>query len=352
MTITIRLVFALLGALGAVQAASQTRFPDHYHSSSSRYLVWTAVVLGGAFAGWLIGALLGSAFARAIRRVVTIATNHSASELLVGGIGLLVGLATAALLGLAISSLPYVGHYVLLPLFLLFAYVFATIGARKARAVLRLVGINPDRFESSTPDRAGSGGTAKLVDTSAIIDGRIADIAAAGFIEGELVIPQFVLSELQRVADSHDPQKRARGRRGLEIVHELSGTGCRVSTPDIDYADLAEVDEKLLRLALDRRIPIITTDYNLNKRAKIQSIRILNVNVLSNAVKTAALAGDRMTVSIIKEGRLPEQGVGYLDDGTMIIVEGGRKLVGETVDVEVTSVLQNPSGKMIFTRVA
>jgi uncharacterized protein YacL len=352
MTITIRLVFALLGALGAVQVAHQTAFPDSYHSSSSRYLVWTAFVLGGAFTGWLIGALVGSASARGIRKVVTAAANRSASELLVGGIGLLLGLATAALLGLAISSLPYVGSYILLPLFLILAYVFASIGARKSRAVLRLMGLNPDRFESSQPDRREAGGSSKLVDTSAIIDGRLADIAATGFIEGELVIPQFVLEELQRVADSHDPQKRARGRRGLEIVHELASTDCRISTPEIDYADIAEVDAKLLRLAIERRIPIITTDYNLNKLAQIQNVRILNVNDLSNAVKTATLPGEVLAVKVIREGKSADQGVAYLEDGTMIVIEGGRKLIGETVTVEVTSILQNPSGKMIFTKVA
>ena len=142
MTITIRLVFALLGALGAVQAATQTKFPDSYHSASSRYFVWTAVVLGGAFTGWLIGALGGSASARAIRRVEAAATNRPASELVVGGLGLFVGLGTAALLGLAIGSLPYVGNYILLPLFLVFGYVFAVVAARKARSILRLLGIN------------------------------------------------------------------------------------------------------------------------------------------------------------------------------------------------------------------
>ncbi len=352
MTITIRLVFALLGALGAVQAAVQTRFPDHYHSSSSRYLVWSAIVLGGAFAGWLFGAVAGSAFARGIRRIETAAINRPASELLVGGAGLIVGLLVAALLGLAISSLPYVGSYALLPLFLLLGYVFSTVGARKARSLLRLVGINPERFESSPAERRDGPGTAKLVDTSAIIDGRITGIVETGFIDSELVIPVFVLEELQRVADSHDPQRRARGRRGLEVVHDLRLSKRRISTPDIKYADLTEVDAKLLRLAQERRLPILTTDYNLNKLAKAMNVRVLNVNELSNALKPAVVAGERLRVKVIREGKEADQGVGYLDDGTMIVVEAARSMIGATVDTEVTSILQSPSGKMIFTRLA
>jgi uncharacterized protein YacL len=354
MTIVIRMVFALLGALGAVQAAIQTRFPDSYEPSSSRYLVWASVVLGGAAIGWLVAALVGSASARAIRRVETAASNRSASELVVGGAGLLLGLAVAVLLGFAISPLPYVGRYVLLPLFLVLGYVFAVVGARRARSILRLAGINPARFESSSPggtDRRVAGG-AKLVDTSVIIDGRIADIIATGFVDGELVVPVFVLEELQRVADSSDPQRRARGRRGLEVVHDLRLAKRPLSTPDVDYPELTDVDAKLLRLAQERRLPILTTDYNLNKVARIQNVTVLNVNELANALKPAVLPGETLRVKVIREGKESDQGVGYLDDGTMIVVEGGRKLLGDTVDVEVTSVLQSPSGKMIFTRIA
>jgi uncharacterized protein YacL len=355
LTIVIRLVFALLGALGAVQAAAQTDFTDSY-SSSSRYLVWVAIVLGGAFAGWLIGVILGSAAARAIRRVETAATNRSASELLVGGIGLLLGLATAALLSLAILRLPYVGGYLLLPVFLLLGYVFAMVAARKARSLLRLIGINAARFESPPgagrrTDSSGETSGGKLVDTSAIIDGRIADIVETGFLEGELIVPVFVLEELQRVADSSDPQRRARGRRGLEVVHDLRVGTRQMSTPDVDYRDLQDVDAKLLRLAQDRGLPILTTDYNLNKVARIQGVTVLNVNELANALKPAVLPGESLRVKVIREGKEQEQGVGYLDDGTMIVVEGGRTMVGTTVDVEVTSVLQSPSGKMIFSRV-
>jgi uncharacterized protein YacL len=351
MTAVIRMVFALLGALGAIQIAIHTQFPDSYHPSSSRYLVWASVVLGGAAAGWLVAAMVDSAFVRALRRVETAASDRSASELVVGGAGLILGLAAAALLGFAISPLPYVGRYVLLPLFLIFGYVFAIVGARRARAILRLVGINPARFESAPGERLPTG-TAKLVDTSAIIDGRISDIVATGFLDGELVIPVFVLEELQRVADSSDPQRRARGRRGLEVVHDIRLAKRPLSTPDVDYPELADVDAKLLRLAQERRLPILTTDYNLNRVARIQDVVVLNVNELANALKPAVLPGENLRVKVIREGKEAEQGVGYLNDGTMIVIEAGRRLLGDTVDVEVTSVLQSPSGKMIFSRLA
>jgi len=250
-----------------------------------------------------------------------------------------------------VSPLPYVGRYVLLPLFLVLGYVFAIVGARRARAILRLVGINPARFESAPGERSASG-SAKLVDTSAIIDGRIADVIATGFIDGELVIPVFVLEELQRVADSSDPQRRARGRRGLEVVHDIRLAKRPLSTPDVDYPDLHDVDAKLLKLAQERRLPILTTDYNLNKVARIQGVTVLNVNELANALKPAVLPGENLRVKVIREGKEADQGVGYLNDGTMIVIESGRKLLGDTGDVEVTSVLQSPSGKMIFTRLA
>ena len=191
-----------------------------------------------------------------------------------------------------------------------------------------------------------------LVDTSAIIDGRIGDLISTGFVDRELVIPVFVLQELQRVADSTDPQRRARGRRGLEVVHDLRLSSHPVATPEIAVPDIADVDAKLVRVAHELDLPILTTDYNLNKVAQIQGVQVLNVNDLANALKPAVLPGEALRVKVIREGKEAEQGVGYLDDGTMIVVEGARDHIGELVETEVTSVLQSPSGKMIFTRLA
>ena len=163
-------------------------------------------------------------------------------------------------------------------------------------------------------------------------------------------MPEFVLRELQQVADSGDPLKRARGRRGLEVVQGLRSE-VTVATPEIDFPELADVDAKLLKLAKQRGLRILTTDYNLNRLARIQDVVVLNVNELANALKPAVLPGERLEIRLIREGKEHDQGVGYLDDGTMVVVEGGRRRVGDTVGVQVTSVLQSPSGKMIFTRI-
>jgi uncharacterized protein YacL len=355
----IRLVFALLGGLAALQIASRAGLSTDL-SSSSNWAKWVAAFVGGVLAGWVVAALVASSAVRGLRRVEVAAQSRSAGELVVGGVGLLLGLGVAALAALAIGRLPFVGPYLLLPLFLVLAYVFATVGARQHRSILRLVGLEARLGEGSgraeepvaggNASRNGSAGL--LVDTSAIIDGRIRDLVATGFVDRELVIPVFVLLELQKVADSADPLRRARGRRGLEVVHELRLGQYPVSTPDRDFADVADVDTKLVRLAQERSLPVLTTDYNLNRVASIQGVQVLNINELANALKPAVLPGESLRVKVLREGKEADQGVGYLDDGTMIVIEGARRLVGDTVEVEVTSVLQSPSGKMIFTKVA
>jgi uncharacterized protein YacL len=265
-----------------------------------------------------------------------------------------------------VRPLPYVGRYLLLPLALVLGYLFAVVGARSHRSILRLGGLGneEDRAEGREArearearrlrrhEREPAQQLGMLVDTSAIIDGRIGDLISTGFVDRELVIPVFVLQELQRVADSTDPQRRARGRRGLEVVHDLRLSKHAVATPEIAVPDVTDVDAKLVRVAHELDIPILTTDYNLNKVAQIQGVQVLNVNDLANALKPAVLPGEALRVKVIREGKEAEQGVGYLDDGTMIVVEGGRERIGELVETEVTSVLQSPSGKMIFTRLA
>jgi uncharacterized protein YacL len=354
----IRLVFALLGALAAAQVAASTGMSHHFGEAST-WGKWIAVIVGGAIVGWLVAFFSSSLALAGIRRIEGAAQRRSAGELVVGGVGLLLGFGVAALATLAIGRLPYVGDYLLLPLFLVLGYVFAHVAARQHRQILRLVGLGSEPAEGARPegamprrratDRKTSG---MLVDTSAIIDGRIADVMATGFVDRELVIPVFVLLELQRVADSTDIRRRARGRRGLEVMHDLRVSDLAVSTPDVDYPDIDEVDTKLCKLAADRGLPILTTDYNLNRVAGIQGIKVLNINDLANALKPAVLPGESLRVKVLREGKEAEQGVGYLDDGTMIVIEGGKERLGDTVQVEVTSVLQSASGKMIFSRVA
>lgn len=190
----------------------------------------------------------------------------------------------------------------------------------------------------------------KYLDTSVIIDGRILDIVKTGFLEGDIVVAQFVLAELRHIADSGDAMRRARGRRGLDVLGKLRELNTPIVIEETDYPDVDEVDVKLLRLCRDKGGIVVTNDYNLNKVAGVTGIRVLNINDLANAVKPMLMAGEEMNVQIVREGKEPGQGVAYLDDGTMIVVENGRRHVGETIAVVVTTVLQTSAGRMIFTR--
>jgi uncharacterized protein YacL len=324
----VRLVFALLGALAGGQVAASPRALPFHFLSSSPWARWTLAIAVGALAGLVVGYIIGGPVVRAIGRVERAAQARPAGELVVGVVGLVLGL-----------------------------------GAASHRSILRLGGLGSDEDraegrearEARRPRRAEREQPrplSMLVDTSAIIDGRIGDLISTGFVDRELVIPVFVLQELQRVADSTDPQRRARGRRGLEVVHDLRLSSHPVATPEVAVPDVTDVDAKLVRVAHELDLPILTTDYNLNKVAQIQGVQVLNVNDLANALKPAVLPGEALRVKVIREGKEAEQGVGYLDDGTMIVVEGARDHIGELVETEVTSVLQSPSGKMIFTRLA
>jgi len=190
----------------------------------------------------------------------------------------------------------------------------------------------------------------KVLDTSVIIDGRIADICDTGFVEGTFIIPQFILQELQHIADSSDPLKRGRGRRGLDVLNRIQKqSSLEVKIVDQDYPKIQEVDAKLIALAKDTHAKIVTNDFNLNKVAELQGIPVLNINQLFNALKPVVLPGEVMNVKILKEGKEPGQGVAYLDDGTMVVVDNARRYMGKSVDVTVTSVLQTTAGRMIFT---
>jgi uncharacterized protein YacL len=199
-----------------------------------------------------------------------------------------------------------------------------------------------------------NGGSPKIVDTSVIIDGRIADICDSGFLDGTLIIPRFVLGELQNIADSSDVLRRAKGRRGLDILKGMQDKVDKVQIVVVedDFPEIREVDSKLLKLAQVYQAKVITNDYNLNKVAQIQGVSVLNINDLANALKPAVLPDEQMAVKIIKEGKEPLQGVGYLDDGTMVVVDGGKEYVGQSVSVVVTSVLQTAAGRMIFGKLS
>jgi uncharacterized protein YacL len=214
--------------------------------------------------------------------------------------------------------------------------------------ILSSIGARGENGGTSGPARPGRN---VLLDTSVIIDGRVADIAKTGFLPGTLLIPRFVLNELQYIADSSDGLRRQRGRRGMEVLAELQkAPAVVVRISDIDVEDVREVDDKLVILARQLKCPILTNDYNLNRVAELQGVSILNINELANAVKSVVLPGELMSVNVIQEGKEASQGVAYMDDGTMVVVENGSKLLGKEIEVTVTKVLQTAAGRMIFAR--
>jgi len=233
--------------------------------------------------------------------------------------------------------------FLIIALMLFLGYLGFSVGL-KLKGDLRLL---------PAPTFGGGGlGSAKVLDTSVIIDGRIADICRLGFLDGTLIIPRFVLAELQNIADSPDPLRRTRGRRGLDILNEIQKqVSIDVRISEVDYLEIREVDSKLVRLAKELKAKIVTNDFNLNKVAQFQGIEVLNINDLANALKPIVLPDETFVIKIIKEGKEPGQGVGYLDDGTMVVIENGGRLIGKEVTVTVTSVLQTSAGQMIFTRI-
>jgi len=230
-------------------------------------------------------------------------------------------------------------------LLLILAYAGASVGVWKSKR-FRADQIRSLFQESEAPER-----NLKILDTSVIIDGRIADVAETGFLDGTLVLPQFVLRELQYVADSSDPLKRNRGRKGLDILQAIKrNPNVRVEVTEADFPDTREVDQKLIELARQMGAKILTNDFNLNKVAQLSGIEVLNVNELANSLKPVILPGETMKVFIVKEGKEPDQGVAYLDDGTMVVVNAASRQVGKTVEVTITSVVQTAAGKMFFGR--
>ncbi len=272
-------------------------------------------------------------------------SKTSAGTMFSGLIGLSMGILFAKLIYYPIKTLFSSVNDIYVPVILnaVFGYSGLLLGLRKGKG-----------FSLSSIIKSFKGveeGNLKIIDTSAIIDGRIADVCEAGFGEGVFILPQFILQELQHVADSPDSLKRARGRRGLDVLHRIQKMSTiTVKIIDEDFPKIREVDAKLVALAKMLSGKIITNDFNLNKVAELQGVSVLNINELANALKPAVLPGEIMNVFIVKEGKESNQGVGYLEDGTMVVVDNARRLINKNVDVTVTSVLQTTAGRMIFTR--
>ena len=272
-------------------------------------------------------------------------SEAGAAEFVLGVVGVLIGLLMGALIGIPLGGLEgWLGSVLPLVVSLGLAGIMAGAFMYKRDTILKAVGSLAPGARRSAPNKV-------LVDTSVVIDGRIVDIAKTGFILGSLVAPRFVLDELQRIADSPDPLRRNRGRRGLEMLTALQKDSVTpVEISEESYPELDEVDAKLVACARDTGAAILTNDYNLNRVAELQGIRVLNINELANAVKAVVHPGEELTVKVIQEGKEPGQGVGYLDDGTMIVVEGGSRFIDQELSITVTRVLQTVAGRMIFAQ--
>lgn len=272
--------------------------------------------------------------------------NMSLKEIVISISGVIVGLVIGNLIGIALLPFGIIGTFLIIILNIVFGYLGFRVAKRKKDDILN-IGFRSARGNTKHHIM----GKPKILDTSVIIDGRILDILKTGFVEGKIIIPQFVLGELRHIADSSDSLKRNRGRRGLDILNEIQKQlKVPVEIVDKDFDTIKEVDSKLLKLAEEINATVVTNDFNLNKVADFKGVEVFNINELANAIKPIVLPGEDMTVTVIKDGKEHEQGIAYLNDGTMIVVEGGRKAIGQTIDVLVTSVLQTAAGRMIFTK--
>ena len=352
-------------------------------------------ILAGALVGGLLGFFVSPYLIGKLRSFTSFVEKQLSkmpiNDVIAGAIGLAIGLILANLLGNAFARIPIVGNYIPIIFSLVLGYlgVRLTIKKRKELAgsfdfiprvikdILRSRETEKATKEVKEPEKVieepvkeetppeeprtkvnlvkfqeHNDKNYKLLDTNVIIDGRIADICKTGFLEGTLLIPVFVLEELQYIADSSDTLRRVRGRRGLDVLQKIreDETNLEVEVMNIDFEDIQGVDSKLVRLAQKVGGKIITNDFNLNKVAQLRGVEVLNINELSNAVKPVVIPGETMKVQVVKDGKEPGQGVAYLDDGTMIVIENGHRYLSRTISVEVTSALQTSAGRMIFAK--
>ncbi len=338
-----RFLFVTIGALSGfatsrlIDWTQETGFPEYF-------VIFIFIILG-----WSVGYLLGGILGRELARVFVVIEEHlqefSAADFILAAAGMLVGLVVAALISwpLRLIEPAWLAVLATLGLFVLFTYTFIRIALLKrtdvAVAFPRLSG---DGLGVLEPNRM------LLLDTSAVIDGRFVELRALGYLPGDMRVPRFVLSELQALADSADDIKRARGRRGLDLLDRLKGSNARLELLDADATDVSDTDGKLMAVAEERGAAIVTTDFNMMKVARVRGLEVLNLNEAAGALRPAYLPGEPLRLAIVKRGKEPGQGVGYLPDGTMVVVHDAAEFAGTEVDAEVTSVLQTSGGRMIF----
>lgn len=356
----VRILIGLLGAaLGtAIYITLVGLFPGLFASFSNyEYIITIGVALVFGIIFYIISPWILSKVREGIKILDKEISKYPQSDILLGTIGLIVGLVIAYLIVSGIGTfvnIPIITAIVGILVYLFMGYIGIRIALKSRDDLFNINKLSRlttslNKEKQSKKETIVKKIPPKVLDTSVIIDGRIADICKTGFIEGKLVIPRFVLNELQHIADSSDDLKRVRGRRGLDILNSIQKElDIEVEISDTDFEDIPEVDSKLLKLAETIGGKVVTNDFNLNKVAQFQGVEVLNINELANAVKPVAIPGEHMMAQVVKEGKEQNQGIAYLDDGTMIVVDGGRKYIGETINVLVTSVLQTPAGRMIF----
>lgn len=365
MTLTrIEMVLRLVG--GVVAALGMAEFERTILSPTPSFLIdWpyllTIIIGTGALLAFVVAfaltpTLTTTPFLWLVRR----SQEMPASDVLVAAVGLVLGLLVGVLVAIPLSYLPwYFGRFLPIVVSLAMAYLGMVVLLTHKKEVFGLIRrprgggahSEPGDDDAATQRGAASPPSRILVDTSSIIDGRIADISQTGFLMGTLVVPRFVLHELQHIADSADPLRRGRGRRGLDILNGLQKDAVvPLEIYESDGEQGGEVDAMLVALARQLRAPIVTNDYNLNRVAGLQGVKVLNVNELANAVKSMVLPGQDLNLRVIQEGKEMGQGVGYLEDGTMVVIENGRRSIGTTVTVTVSRVLQTAAGRMVFAQ--
>lgn len=349
------LLFSVIGIVLAIRTEPLLTSVMDKNILTETVLGITVLSLGTMLVGGVIGAVIGIAASPYLIKSLFAFTSKveksllsiSTQDLLIGTVGLFLGLLIANLVGLAFGSIPYIGPYVSVALSIVLGYIGMHLAITKKT---EFIGWFHFRSENGSKNKRGNEAVGKLLDTNVIIDGRIIDIYKSGFLEGPVIVPVFVLEELQKIADSSDVLKRNRGRRGLDILNHIKKSKDDIDIIADDFDEISEVDSKLVKLAKMKGYKIVTNDYNLNKVAELQGISVLNINDLAIAVKPVVIPGEQIFVQLVKYGKEEGQGVAYLEDGTMIVVENGAQAIGKEVSVIITSVLQTAAGKMIFAK--
>ena len=380
LTLVIAILFTITGLILLQNALPELSVLIGYdiHSGGPFGYSWIHILFGAVsilvfgWLGWVTTPFLIKYIIRFSERVAGLLSMAPSVDIAVTLIGVIIGLVLANLIGAPFSHLPIVGPYIPVVLSVIFALVGAQVALRKSKDILdfitrrrshraRMAGSRYGKDDDGDPLLSDLAGTDefpmpqytrnKLLDTSVIIDGRIEDVLKTGFLEGYMIVPHFVLDELQALSDSADSLKRAKGRRGLDLIQKLQQENRQIIIIETsDYDAISGVDSKLVEMAKDTGSAIVTNDFNLNKVATIQGIAVLNLNDLANALKIVVVPGQELSATLLREGKEHGQAVAYLQDGTMIVVEDGRRFIGKTVRVIVTSVFQTSAGRMIFAK--